>query len=94
MKNINAAIQVLPQGVEDTYKIIDKAITIIDQSGVKYRICPFESVIETNWDDALQLISSIKEEVLKYAPHALINVKLQVSANQDVAIEDKTGKYD
>lgn len=93
MKNINAAIQVLPQGVDNVYDVVDKAIEVIQKSGVKHRVCPFETVIETNWNNALKILSDIKEAVLKEAPSTIINLKIQAS-NKDVAIEDKTGKYD
>jgi uncharacterized protein YqgV (UPF0045/DUF77 family) len=93
MKTINVAIQVLPQQVENTYEVVDKAIEVIQKSGVKHRVCPFETVIETDWNNALEILTNIKEAVLKEAPSTLINLKIQAS-NQDVSIEDKTGKYD
>jgi len=91
---INAAIQVLPQGVDDVYAVVDSAIAIIAQSGVKYRVCPFETVIETDWQKAMQIIEDVKNEVLKKAPSTLINLKLQAAAEKDVSIEEKTNKYD
>ncbi len=94
MKQINAAIQVLPQGVDDVYAVVDSAIAVIAQSGVKYRVCPFETVIETDWKNAMQIIEDVKNEVLKKAPSTLINLKLQAAAEKDVSIEEKTGKYD
>ncbi|MDA3890180.1 MAG: thiamine-binding protein [Salinivirgaceae bacterium] len=94
MNTINLAIQVLPQKVEDTYAVVDKAIKIIEESGIKYRVCPFETVIETTWEKAIEIITLIKEEVLLYAPSTLINMKLQAAAGKDISIEDKTGKYD
>ncbi|PLX15780.1 MAG: hypothetical protein C0599_16170 [Salinivirgaceae bacterium] len=93
MKTINAAIQVLPQNVSNTYEVVDKAIEVIQKSGVKHRVCPFETVIETDWDNTLKILSKIKEAVLAEAPSTLINLKIQAS-NQNVTIEDKTGKYD
>lgn len=94
MNKINFAIQVLPQGVDNVYEVVDKAIAVIERSGVKYRVCPFETVIETTWDNALDILTSVKEEVLKEAPSTLINLKIQVAADEDVTIEDKTGKYE
>ncbi|HKK60871.1 MAG TPA: thiamine-binding protein [Salinivirga sp.] len=94
MNKINFAIQVLPQGVENVYEIVDKAIAVIERSGVKYRVCPFETVIETTWENALQILTEVKEEVLKEAPSTLINLKIQAAAGHDVVIEDKTDKYD
>ena len=94
MNKINIAIQVLPQGVDNVYDVVDTAIAVIERSGVKYRVCPFETVLETTWDNALEILASVKNEVLKVAPSTLINLKIQAAADHDVAIEDKTGKYD
>jgi len=94
MNTINLAIQVLPQKADDAYAVVDKAIKIIEESGVKYRVCPFETVIETTWENAVEIVTLIKEEVLRNAPSTLINMKLQAAAGQNVKIEDKTGKYD
>ncbi len=94
MKKINIAIQVLPQGVDDVYAIVDEAIAVIEKSGVKYRVCPFETVIETDWQKAMHIVENVKDTVLKKAPSTLINLKLQAAAEKDVSIEDKTGKYD
>lgn len=93
MNTINAAIQVLPQNVKNVYEVVDRAIEVIQKSGVKYRVCPFETVIETDWNNALEILSEIKDAVLNEAPSTLINLKIQ-AANKDVLIEDKTGKYD
>jgi uncharacterized protein YqgV (UPF0045/DUF77 family) len=93
MNTINAAIQVLPQNVKNVYEVVDRAIEVIQKSGVKYRVCPFETVIETDWDNALKILSDVKETVLNEAPSTLINLKIQV-ANKNVSIEDKTRKYD
>lgn len=94
MKTINMAIQVLPQNVDNVYDVVDKAIEVIQRSGVKYRVCPFETVIETSWDNAMDILNCVKEAVLAAAPATLINIKLQASADEDVHITDKTGKYD
>jgi len=44
---VNVAIQVLPSSKkEHPYSIVDKAIEVIQKSGLKYKVCPFETVIE------------------------------------------------
>jgi uncharacterized protein YqgV (UPF0045/DUF77 family) len=52
MKNlINLALQVLPSSItSDPYSLVDKAIEVIQQSGLKYRVCPFETVIEGDYE--------------------------------------------
>jgi uncharacterized protein YqgV (UPF0045/DUF77 family) len=44
---INAAIQVLPRSAtKGTYELVDLAIELIQHSGLNYRVCPFETVVE------------------------------------------------
>ena len=46
-KQVNIAVQVLPFSKEyDVYPIVDEAIRIIKESGVKHRVTPFETVLE------------------------------------------------
>lgn len=79
---------------EDAYRIIDVAIACIQKSGLKYEVCPFETVIEGPYDVVMQLLNKMQDEC--YAAGAesiLINMKLHRSKSKDMAIEDKTGKY-
>jgi len=94
--NVNLAIQVLPlhKDQAEAYKIIDKAIEIIKNTGMKYVVCPFETVIEGPYDQIMQLVKDVHEAC--YAAGAsslLVNMKLHSSAVRDMAIDDKIGKY-
>jgi len=45
--NILLAIQVLPKVKNgNTLAVVNKVIEIIQESGVKYKVCPFETVME------------------------------------------------
>ncbi len=97
MKNlINAAIQVLPRSSEKgTYELVDLAIEIIQHSGLTYRVCPFETVVEGAYDDVMRLIKEIHEAVYAGGADEMItNIKIQTRHNQDVFIEDKMSKYE
>lgn len=93
---INLAIQLLPIGIAkpEAYKAVDKAIAIIQNSGLKYEVCPFETVIEGEYDDVMQLVKQIHNAAFENGlEHILINMKLQSSKDGNVKIEDKIGKY-
>lgn len=97
MKNlINLAIQVLPRSAsKGTYELVDVAIEIIQKSGLKYSVCPFETVIEGHYDEVMALVKSIHEAVYTSGAEEMItNIKIQTRMNQDVFIEDKMNKYD
>jgi uncharacterized protein (TIGR00106 family) len=97
MKNkINLAIQVLPRSAnKGTYELVDVAIERIQKSGLKYRVCPFETVIEGYYDEVMQLVKDIHEAVYAGGADEMItNIKIQTRYNQDVHIEDKMKKYE
>ena len=92
---INVAIQVLPRSKKNgTYELVDKAIETIQQSGLKYQVCPFETVVEGYYDEIMNLLKAIHEVVYANGADEMItNIKIQTSYNQDVHIEDKMDKY-
>ena len=93
---MNAAIQHLPAGEKsEAYDIIDQAIEIIKQSGLKYKVCPFETVVEGEYSAVMELIRQIRDKSIEAgANDIIINLKLQFSANKDILIQDKISKYD
>ena len=97
MQNVvNFAIEVLPleKSKEEAYAIIDKAISAINASGLKYVVCPFETVIEGPYDKVMQLLNDIQASCYNAgADSLLINMKLHTSKGRDMAIDDKIGKY-
>ncbi|MDP2888960.1 MAG: MTH1187 family thiamine-binding protein [Bacteroidota bacterium] len=95
-KLINVAIQVLPRSAKiGTYELVDRAIEVIQKSGLKYQVCPFETVIEGHYDEIMTLLKEVHEVVYAFGAEEMItNVKIQTRYNQDVLIEDKMEKYE
>ncbi len=90
---INAALQLLPFGNDkEKYTIIDNAIALIEKSGLKYKVCPFETVVEGQPKEIYDLIESIRHESLKHCTDILLNVKFH-AANRDLGFEEKLEKY-
>jgi uncharacterized protein (TIGR00106 family) len=93
---INLALQVLPK-VKDgnTYAVVDKAIEVIQQSGVLYRVCPFETVMEGNYDELMDVADKAQQACFDAgAEELLVYIKIQRRKNADVTIADKMEKYD
>ncbi|MBA2612224.1 MAG: thiamine-binding protein [Bacteroidetes bacterium] len=91
---INAAIQLLPLKTnEDRYSVVDKAIDLINKSGLNYKVCPFETVVEGEPDAVYKLIQQIQIEILKNGCDELIlNIKIH-AANRDLTFQEKLEKY-
>jgi len=94
-KQINLAVQVLPASKEiHPYKLVDAAIAIINESGLKYQVCPFETVIEGPYDEVMVLVEKIQLACYNAgADSMIVNMKLQSSKDGDVSIDDKMEKY-
>ncbi len=95
-QHVNVAIQVLPScSHKDSYEIVDAAIEVISKSGLKFRVCPFETVIEGEYNEVMEVVKAAIEACYRSgAEKVLTNLKIQTSADQAVTIEDKVGKYD
>ncbi len=93
---INAAIQLLPGGEKaEAYKIVDQAIKIIADSGLTYKVCPFETVIEGEYTEVTEIIRKIRDKSFQTgAQDIIINLKLQFGSNKDILIQDKMRKYE
>lgn len=93
---VNLAIQVLPLGIpkDEAYKMVDVAIWCIQGSGLHYEVCPFETVVEGDYEEVMQLVEDIQTACKKAgAQELLINMKLQRSFVKNVTINEKTAKY-
>lgn len=95
MHKVNLAIQVLPfASTEDKYAIIDKAIAVIADSGLKYVVCPFETVVEGTYEEVMDIVEDIKHScLLAGADDLIINLKLHARKDADALIDDKLEKY-
>lgn len=97
MKHIvNISLQILPASLrKDAYSIVDKAIEVIDNSGLKYTVCPFETVMEGDYDEIMNVIKKVHETCLDYGADSIFsNIKMQIKSGSDVLIEDKMKKYE
>lgn len=96
MKNIiNLGIQIVPKSKAiDSYWLVDQAIEVIQKSGVKHVVTPFETVMEGTQDELMEIAREAQQAVLDAgADEVLVYYRMQIRKDKDVSIEDKTGKY-
>lgn len=97
MKNqINMAVQILPWSASThPYGIVDEAVEIIKKSGVRYKVCPFETVMEGEYELLMKIVAEIHEACYKAgADNMLCYLKIQSNKEGMVTIEDKMKKYE
>ena len=93
---VNVAIQVLPKSkTKKAYDLVDDAIKVIQDSGLKYRVCPFETVIEGPYNEIMQIVEKVQEKCFESgADELMVYIKIQNKKDSKVTIEDKMAKYD
>ncbi len=93
---VNIALQILPTSkTVHPYSIVDAAIAVIAASGLKYRVTPFETVMEGNYDRIMEVVKLAQQACYDAGAESLMTyLKIQSNGNGDVNIEDKMGKYE
>lgn len=58
--NASVAIQILPNTTsnEETIRIVDKVIAYIAQTGLNYVVGPFETSIEGDYDELMEIVKN------------------------------------
>lgn len=91
---VNLSFQLIPVNTENAYPVIDEAIYAIQRSGVKYEVQPFATLMEGELDKLWQAVMEAKEAALQAGGEELIlNIQVHLKKDQDVALTDKTEKF-
>ncbi len=94
MAHINVSFQVIPKVAhEDTYGVVDKAIEVVQQSGVKYLVGPMETTMEGELDQLLDIVKRAQQACIDAgATRVFTNIKIDYCPT-GVTMEEKIGKY-
>lgn len=94
-KIVNIALQVLPSSTTiHPYTLVDKAIEVIAASGLKYKVTPFETVMEGNYEQIMKVVKQAQEACYEAGADSMMTyIKIQ-SSREDVSIDDKMEKYE
>ncbi len=95
MPFINLAVQIIPKSsTVDMYTLIDLAIGEIQKSGLKFLVCPFETVIEGEYEQVMEVVKKAQEIcLLSGADEVIVNIKIHRSAQKDLFFDDKINKF-
>lgn len=95
MANALVSIQIIPKtkNGEDVIPYVDRAIEVIQQSGVKHEVHPLETTMEGDLTELLDVIRSMNEAMIEFgSPNVISQVKIYF--NPEGASMDKlTEKY-
>jgi uncharacterized protein (TIGR00106 family) len=92
---INASIQIIPIVLDKhPYEWVDEAIAIIQQSGIKYEVGPFATVLEGKYDEVMKAIGDVNEYLYqKGCAEWISNLQIQIRSNGDITSLEKTEKF-
>jgi uncharacterized protein YqgV (UPF0045/DUF77 family) len=92
-RTINVAVQVLPL-VEDAFPVVDRAIEVIQRSGVKYEVGPLETTLEGDDLDCLLGVARDAHLACFEAGAGQVVTFIKIADALDgTTIEEKVGKY-
>ena len=88
------AIQIVPISKQHPYPIIDKAIDVIKNSGVDYRVGAMETVMQGPYDKLMDIAERAQEACLKSgADEVVVTLRVHAKRDGDVSWEEKLEKY-
>lgn len=94
-KTVNLSLQVLPINLSNGYPVVDEAIRVIQESGIKHQVQPFSTVMEGELEELWRIVLQAKKAAEKAgAEELLLNLQIHLKKNQAVHFEDKTGKFE
>jgi len=95
MDIINLGLQIVPKSkTQESYNLVDKAIEVIQDSGVKYEVTPFETVMEGPQEQLMAIAMEAQNAVFNAgAEEVLIYYRIHVRKDSNVTIDEKTDKY-
>lgn len=95
MKQVHVAIQIVPISKEHPYPIIDKAIEVIQHSGVDYRVGAMETVMQGEYDTLMNVVKNAQTACFDAgADELVVTLKVHAKRGSDVIWEEKLAKYE
>lgn len=96
MTNANVSLQVIPGATgekEDLYALVDEAIKVIQESGVKYEVGPMETTMEGDYDELMGIVKKAQDAVVAAGSERVVAIVKIDYCPAGVTMEEKVGKY-
>jgi len=93
-QNANLSLQVIPINEQNAYPIIDEAIKVIQNSGTRYKVQPFSTIMEGELSQLIALVLEAKEAAFTAGANELVlNIQVHLKKDSSVSFEEKTDKF-
>jgi uncharacterized protein (TIGR00106 family) len=95
MANALVSIQILPKtkNNEDIIPYVDRAIAVIDQSGVKYHVSALETTMEGDLDELLEIVKAMNAAMLEMGSTSVLSQIKILYKPEGASIDVLTHKY-
>jgi len=92
---VNASIQILPIARDKhPYEWVDEAILVIQQSGIKYKIGPFATVVEGTYEEVMNVVHNVNEHLFEQRCNEWIaSVQFNIRSEGDITADEKVSKF-
>jgi uncharacterized protein (TIGR00106 family) len=91
----NASLQIVPL-VNDKhpYEWVDEAIEVITNSGIKYEVGPFATVIEGTYNEIMKVVNEVNEYLLsRHCEEWICNLQVQIRSDRGITAGEKMKKF-
>lgn len=95
MANALISVQIIPKTKdnEDVIPYVDKAIEVIEQSGVKYEVHPLETTMEGELDTLFAVIKEMNEKMIEIGSKNVITQVKILYQPAGITMNQLTEKY-
>lgn len=96
MANTLVSIQIIPRtpGGENVIPYVDRAIEIIKEASVPFRVGPLETTMEGELPELLEIVRKMNEEMVRMGCHSILS-QVKIYHNVDgTSMKELTQKYD
>ncbi|WP_018663117.1 MTH1187 family thiamine-binding protein [Heyndrickxia acidiproducens] len=92
---VTVSFSVVPHAKNDhLYSVVDRAIEVVQKSGVRYEVGAMETTMEGDLDELLAIIKEAQEACTKAgATEVITSIKIHYRPSTGVTIDEKIAKY-
>jgi uncharacterized protein YqgV (UPF0045/DUF77 family) len=93
--NVHISFQIIPKSSNHhPYHLVDKALEVIQASGVRHEVTAMETVMEGTYPRLMALIDQCRIACLEAgADEVIMIIKTHERKGEDLRFEEKTEKY-
>ncbi|GIP23499.1 MULTISPECIES: thiamine-binding protein [Paenibacillus] len=95
MANTLLSVQIIPKtpGGEDVIPYVDRAIEVIQASGVKHQVNALETTMEGELDELLDIVKKMNEAVIEFGSPSIISQIKILYTPEGASMDKLTEKY-